>query len=400
MDTVKKLKIIEFLDGLYFSTIITSLYAISQGMNLSHVVFAQGIYSLTVIFMEVPTGVIADKYGRKVSVASGYLMSIFGISTLLVNPTVATLYIMRFLQATGSALVSGASEALLYEAASEQKLNYKKESSTVLANGVIGLCIAGIIAGIAYQAYDEQSFVPLLFATMAVQLVASILTLSINEKREKKSSEVKKETKTFGMLADTFTLMRRNQTIFALTMFGLLAACNEYFLYGTYAPYFESLNINNFWIGASFSLGLFVNFLLQRNVYRIEKYLSLEKALVLIKTCAALGYFGLALVTQNVILIVILVATIGVFNIERPIISDYANQEIDNRIRATVLSGMSLMSRITKAALTFAVGVIITNNSVTIGYFVTGVYLAVGTVIGYWLLVKCGCVRKVTHAAA
>lgn len=90
-------------------------------------------------------------------------------------------------------------------------------------------------------------------------------------------------------------------------------------------------------------------------------------------------------------------STIGVFNIERPIVSDFANQEISNRIRSTVLSGMSLISRITKAALTFVIGTIIISQPVTTGYLITGIYLIIGTLIGYWLLVRCGCVRRVAH---
>jgi MFS family permease len=400
LSTVTKLKFIEFLDGLYFSTIITSLYAISQGMTLYHVVFAQGLYSLTIIAMEVPTGVIADKFGRKISVASGYLMSVLGIGVLIAAPSVLTLYLMRFFQSTGSALVSGASEALLYEATKTEGLNYKKQSSIVFANGVMGLAIAGVISGIFFQLYGKASFVPLMVATAVIQIIASFITLSINERSDDKDSEVNEETKTWRMLSDTFSIMRNNSTIFALTLFGMLAACNEYFLYGTYAPYFEEINVSNFWIGAAFSLGLMLNYFLQRNVYRIEEYLTMEKALTLIKFGAAAGYLGLAIIIQNTFIIIVLVSTIGIFNIERPIISDYANQEIESRIRATVLSGMSLVSRISKALLTFGLGAVITTTSVPSSYFIQGVYITIGSLIGYWLLVKCGCVRRVRHIAA
>lgn len=400
MDTVKKLKIIEFLDGLYFATIITSLFAIAEGISLSQVVFAQGLYSLTIILMEVPTGIVADRFGRKVSVGLGYLMSVIGIGLFLLNPSVILLYIMRFIQATGSTLVSGANEALLYEASTEQKLNYKKQSSIALSNGVLGLCTAGVIAGFVYERYDEASFAPLMVATMITQLVAAILAFTIREKRGMKESEVESEAKVWSMLTETISIMRHNKTIFALTMFGLLATCNEYFLYQTYGPYFETMEVSNFWVGAAFSCGLFFNFVLQRNIYRVEEFLTLEKALVMIKLAAAAGYMGLALLTNSTALVIILISTIGIFNIERPIISDYANNEIGNHIRATVLSGMSLMSRITKALLTFIIGGIIMSHSVTTGYYLSGLYIVVGSLVGYWLLVRCGCVRKFTQKAS
>ncbi len=398
MKTTSKLKLIEFLDGLYFATIITSLFAVSKGITLSQIVIAQGLYSLIIIVMEVPTGLIADKFGRKFSMALGYILNAAGIILFTFLPSVINLYIMRFLQSTGSALVSGANEALLYEASKDEGLSYKKQISILNSNSIIGLCIAGGIAGVAYQLFASRSFVPILLLTALIQIIAFVISLTIEEKSLKSHiSIVKKELRVFHLLTSSISLIRKNKTIFALTMFGMLAACNEYFVYQTYAPYFKDLGIANLWVASAFSLGLLLNFLITRNIWKLEKYMTLEKALALIKILAIIGYLGLALVTQSTFLVIILISTIGIFNIEKPIISDFANQEIDSHNRSTVLSGMSLVSRITKAILTFIVAAIIARGSVTSGYLISAMYLIFGTAIAYWLLVRCGCVRRVSH---
>ncbi len=398
MKTTSKLKLIEFLDGLYFATVITSLFAVSKGITLSQIVVAQGLFSLAVIIMEVPTGLVADKFGKKFSMALGYAINAFGIILFALIPTLFNFYIMRFLQATGSALVSGANEALLYEASKDEGLNFKKQISILNSNSIIGLCLAGAIAGVVYQIFGSASFIPILLATALVQVIAFLLSMSIKERALKAyQSIVKKELKIFHLLSSGYISIRKNKTIFALTMFGMLAACNEYFLYQTYAPYFKSIGVANFWVASSFSIGLLLNFVITRNIWKIEKYITLEKALAFSKILAILGYLGLALVTQSSLLVIILISTIGIFNIERPIISDFANQEIDSHNRATVLSGMSLASRITKALITFVVAAIIARSSVTTGYLVTAIYLTMGTMVAYWLLVKCGCVRRVNH---
>ena len=395
MTTVKKLKAIEFFDGLHFATIITNLFAIFHGVPLYHAVLAQSVYSAVALLMEVPTGLIADKFGRKTSIVLGYILGALGLVVLAMSPTVMGLYLTQLLRATGSALISGASEAILFEASKDEGLDYKKQSSIVLSNGVAGLCFAGIVSGIIYSQYDHHSFLPLLYASVATQLVAVFLAISLKDNESvTKKSILKKELKTWEMLANLITLMRGNKTIFAFTMVGLLTVCNEYFLYGTYGPYFEKIGVSNFWVGAAFSLGLLVNFLLQRNVYKIERYLTFEKALVIIKLGTILGYFGLAALTQNTLVVIILISTIGVFNIERPIVSDIVNQEIDNNIRATVLSGMSLMSRLSKMGLTLVMGAVIAGASLQLSYLFMGLFVSIGLVISYWLLVKCGCVRR------
>lgn len=93
----------------------------------------------------------------------------------------------------------------------------------------------------------------------------------------------------------------------------------------------------------------------------------------------------------------VLISTIGVFNIERPIVSDIVNQELDSSVRATVLSGMSLMSRFSKMGLTIVLGAIIAGSSLQASYVAMGLFVLVGLVISYWLLVRCGCVRWFVH---
>jgi hypothetical protein len=97
-----------------------------------------------------------------------------------------------------------------------------------------------------------------------------------------------------------------------------------------------------------------------------------------------LGYCGLAFATQSPLIVFLVISTIGVFNIERPIISDYANQEIESSVRATVLSGMSLASRMAKMILTLIPGFVVAGGSLKPGYFVQAAFMTVGLAISYW----------------
>lgn len=396
MKTVAKLKLIEFIDGMFFATIVTNLFAISQGVSLSNAVIAQSVFAGTVFLSEIPTGFIADKFGRKVSMSLGYFLNAIGLLVVVLSPTTLGLYAMNIIRAIGTSLVSGANEALLFEASEKEGLDYKKQSSIVISNGIAGLFAAGLITAVIYGQFNAASYIPLILATAGLQLFITIfsLTLEDSSRRAKNTSIVKQEVKLFTSLSKTFSLMRSNKTIFALTMIGLLTICNEYFLYGTYGPHFENTGVGNFWVGAAFSIGLLLNFILQRYIYLIENYLTFEKAFALIKSFSILGYFGLAFATQSPLIVFLVISTIGVFNIERPIISDYANQEIESSVRATVLSGMSLASRMAKMILTFILGFVVAGGSLKPGYFVQAAFMTVGLAVSYWLLVRCGCVRR------
>lgn len=328
--------------------------------------------------------------------ALGYFTNAIGLMLVVLSPTTIGLYAMNIVRAIGTAMVSGANEALLFEASKEEGLDYKKQSSIVISNGIAGLFAAGLVTALIYGKFNSASYVPLIVATAILQLSITLfsLTLKDSSRAARKRSVVKQEVKLFENLKKTFQLMRSNKTIFALTMIGLLTVCNEYFLYGTYGPHFENVGVGNFWVGAAFSMGLLVNFIVQRYIYKIENYFTFEKAFVLIKILSIAGYLGLAFATQNSIVTLLVISTIGVFNIERPIVSDYANQELESSVRATVLSGMSLASRLAKMLLTFFLGFIVAGGSLKPGYFVQATFITVGLAISYWLLVRCGCVRR------
>ena len=63
-------------------------------------------------------------------------MGALGLAVLVISPTILGLYLVQLIRATGSALISGASEAILFEASHNEGLNYKKQSSVVLSNGI------------------------------------------------------------------------------------------------------------------------------------------------------------------------------------------------------------------------------------------------------------------------
>lgn len=384
-----------FLDGLYFSTLITSLYAVHVGLRLSDVVFAQAVYSTAVFLMEVPTGIIADKFGKKFSMISSFVAGNIGIVIFLLSPGFHTLLLMRIFQATGNALNSGAWEALLYDIAKPLKLNFQKVMGSVLSLSTFGQAITGIVIAFALMRWGSSAYVPLFVLTLATQALGGVTTAFIRE--EKAVVEVQETKRVLNIAKDSFRLFRHNSVLFALAAVGFLTVANEYFMYQTYGPYITDMGVNALWVGLIFTLGLCLNALLQRNIYRIEQYLTLEKILGIVNFTIAGAYILLALSPNALTLILAAIIVIGFANVERPVVSDYANNEINSNIRSTVLSGFSLTSRISKLMLTFLVGAVMVGNSAAIGYLIHAGYITIGMIIGWWLLVKCGCVHKVRH---
>ena len=86
-----------------------------RGLSLTEVGVFESFFWLTIIIAEVPTGAIADRFGRKVSLALGAVL--FAVSTLIFAQAENFLILLGSYVVLGVAmtLYSGASEALLYD---------------------------------------------------------------------------------------------------------------------------------------------------------------------------------------------------------------------------------------------------------------------------------------------
>ena len=118
----KSLQVITLLKN--FSTGVTAsvltLVLLTRGATLQNVSLLLGAYSATVIVAEFPTGVFADRFGRKKAfvIAMGFLLASF--SVLLVARNLPALILTMILQGLGRAFSSGSLDALALEEAPDE----------------------------------------------------------------------------------------------------------------------------------------------------------------------------------------------------------------------------------------------------------------------------------------
>ena len=76
---IKKNYVFSFLMNFRLSSGLWMIYMASRGMSLTQIGFLEGIFHVTSLTMEVPTGSIADLFGRKLSRSMGRCLSFASI---------------------------------------------------------------------------------------------------------------------------------------------------------------------------------------------------------------------------------------------------------------------------------------------------------------------------------
>ncbi|MBK6563235.1 MFS transporter [Candidatus Amarobacter glycogenicus] len=103
---------------------------IERGFSLTQVTAAEGLYLIGVLILEVPTGAVADRYGRSKSMALGAAVLGGAVLIFAFTQSFAVLLASFLLWSVASALMSGADMALLFDT-----LKGRRPRGTVRAAG-------------------------------------------------------------------------------------------------------------------------------------------------------------------------------------------------------------------------------------------------------------------------
>lgn len=124
------------------------LYFLHIGFSFFQIALISSIRSVVALIFEIPTGVIADKYGRKISVILGYLLTAVSLALIPIWSKFYVVAIIFAFDALFETLVSGADRAWavdLIENTDKSLLDRYFLRSRVFRN--IGIIIAPLIGG-------------------------------------------------------------------------------------------------------------------------------------------------------------------------------------------------------------------------------------------------------------
>jgi len=356
-NNIHKSYVANFLSNLSFFGAISVPYFLDWlQVNYTKIFILQAWFILWIVLLEIPTGIVADKYGRKTSVAFGALF--FAIDLLIFGTTknYYILYLAEFLGAMGFALISGADKALIYD--SLIKMKKKEEGKYYLsryeAAGTLGILISlplgSLIAKSNIIIYPKSLAFTFILSSISLML-AFFFYISIKEPRRHNPTE------NFVKLGiDGLKYLNRHKKLRAFAINSTLISAVTFFMFWFYQPLAGSVGINIAYygfIGAGFNL---FAMLLLFNVKRLESSFGMKNILFYSALIPAVLFVGLA-IFKNVYFVLLGIFLISGLKISRgPILSDFMNQHIESKNRATVLSSVSLVERIMVAILYPIVG--------------------------------------------
>ena len=340
----------------FFGAVAVPFYLHRIGIGYGRMFVLEMVFSAAMMALEVPTGIVADRWGRKISLCLGSYFLGAGFFMFGIFYSFPVLLAAEVICALGMTLVSGADKALLYETL--KRTDDSEKATAVFARyeaaGTAGLFISfplgSLFTGSGLVPYKSALGLTFVFTAIALG-ISGLIVLSVGETAPERNKK--------GFLKqgiDGFLYIFKTP---ALRSFGLNYAIISALTFFMFWFYQSLLTINKVpvaWFGfAGAAFNLTAMLLLQTTPW-VQKRLGIGRALFLSSIIPGLLYVAVGLLPN---LAVSLIASFGVISLKlfrAPMLSALMNSRIGDENRATVLSGISMIERVLIAVLYPLVG--------------------------------------------
>lgn len=312
------------------------LYFNSIGLSSSEIGFLMSAWPLASLVAEVPTGAVADLWGRKVSVVTGHLLE--GVCAVLLFLTTNhwLLLLLFFLLGISRTLTSGAKEAwavdlLKAEGRDDLRSNYfaRYHSLFNLAFVVSGVVGAAVVAGFGLRAVW-------LVTSISYFMSGGLLFFGREEFTPRRSSFRSAVVEIWRQTRETAGYAASHRSLFLVySISALFAAAGPFRSLISWTPFlrqygFPETGYGYLWSGMNV-LGIVAPLLARRMLRRVRDRLAL-----ICLAAVTLVYGGVILVTGSLFMLIgMILFSAFLFDFRMPINRTFFHRFVPSTIRGT-----------------------------------------------------------------
>jgi len=350
-----KLNLIRALFWTHFiSSVLIPFYRDWGGLTLQMILAVNAWFMIWNFLLEIPTGTVADVWGRKASLALGCLLGIVAALIYISAPSLSRFLLAEVLFAASFTLMSGADEALLYDTllALNRSAEADRRYARLATFQQIGIVTGALLGSVIFYYLGPRAPLGLQTVPMAI---AGLVTLTLVEPKRSEHQRRPTYRRVLSVGVKTFL---GSGPLLRLTAHMTIFSATAWMIIWLYQPLIERAGMPLLYFGlvhTGLSLGQILFF---SQCHRLENLLGSRRRLLLFgPAIAGLGFLALAL-TRDLVWVVVLVILVAAFGLTRPaLFTGQLNRHIeDSGHRATVLSTVAMFRTATIALGNLVIG--------------------------------------------
>lgn len=340
---------IEFSASLFFSMmfVVTSLYeATVAGLTPVQLILVGTTLELSAFLFEVPTGIVADVYSRRLSIIIGYVLMGIGFLVEGLFPAFVPILLAQVIWGLGYTFTSGATQAWISDEVGEDNANklFMRGTQAGLFASLIGMGLAALVGA-------NNVALPLQFGAIGVILIGVTLAIIMPETGFHPTPREDRNTwqhmwHTFQQGVDT---VRGKPRLMNIVFIGLF--------YGIYSEGFDRLWVKHlldtFELPAIFGnnqvaffaalrvAGTVLTILAVRFVEkRVDSTspLAIGRAVLMVTAGISIALLGFALSPLLIVSLGLYLVIDVLRDVHHPLQTAWVNQKLNPQVRATVHS--------------------------------------------------------------
>ncbi|OCA83293.1 MFS transporter [Bacillus sp. FJAT-27225] len=329
-----------FFHSLIPAYVIERLFWEERGMTVLMVIYTEIFYAVTIVLLEVPSGILADKWGRKKLILISAAVGAFEFLILLFSSEFWHFAASVFLAGVSMSAFSGAANALMYDSLKTVNLEdrFEKHLGYLDAVGFFAAILAALSGSLLANKFGFELNYWLSFAASAFCV---LIAISLSEPASTRSGEKKQNLPIKEYLTGPIHFLKSSPEVCAILLSGMATGAAINYIYEFWQLYLDRLSIPVLYFGV-FSAGIMVLSLPGSLLahWLIRKYTP-AKLLTAVLIIFTGGFLYLASVkgpTGLAALYLVCLAS-GIVN---PIVTGFLHHRIDSEMRATFDSFQSL----------------------------------------------------------
>lgn len=378
-NNITKVALIQFFSSLYFYLPILTIYYQQRGLDFIQINSLWGIITGTIFLAEIPTGIIADRIGRKQSIIVALILQLIGEIFFLFSQNYLHFVFISVIAGLGFAFQSGCTQALVYDSLKEEN----EENTMKQASGKIGAYyqtghVLGALASsiIVTQLTRYRITLAIIFTIISVG-IALLISFLLKEPKTQYRHGEQSPSKLFS---EVMNLIRSNKSLKRIILLGVFTIPFVGYLRNLHPPYFQLSGVAPFWLGITLAVGGILGAFASKYAYKVEELFGVGKGMYIATVLPAIFYLLMSLFLSPVFAIVFFIFNFGLMNIQEPLFADYYNRHIKSEVRATALSAINMISSIYIALIGLIIG-LVANYSVLYAFVFMGIIIFLGATL-------------------
>ncbi|MGR9048054.1 MFS transporter [Halobacillus faecis] len=336
----------EIFGNFRFIQPVLTLFYFARGLDETMILLVMTFFSIGVLFGEIPTGVIADRFGAKQAFLIGSVLSILAHALLIIAFDPLIFFASSFLTGFAATFFSGADEALIYESlkeSDEQNLMDRAMGEIGSARFIVSIFVV-IIGAFLAKDLQENQFRLLLMLGVFFMLIQFVFLLFIKNPPNQggvKTPMVKQVIEGYQAIRKTPQVlwMFINISLVFIPAVAIFEKFDQKLLVDAGLPVYG--------IGVVYAVTALIGFVAARSIGWMTKRVTRVHLLFITGILAVLSLSVAALLNNQlwaVLSALILLKLVSA--IRYPVYSQLANDIIPSHVRATTISLLSILDSV------------------------------------------------------